>query len=128
MKTESNVRPSALVIEEHGDAAEVIFRENITEETKEQDGETTVVYTYDEYRLIVPNRERRQKHNGLKPQQKRNTTRWRRKSERSATRFLWNQTPVCVLTEWGLPSLRVQRSPLGLRSCEESATFFPARG
>ena len=57
MKTESNVRPSALVVEEHGDAAEVIFRENITEETREQDGETTVVYTYDEYRLIVPNRE-----------------------------------------------------------------------
>lgn len=57
MKTESNVRPSALVVEEHGDAAEAIFRENITEETREQEGETTVVYTYDEYRLIVPNRE-----------------------------------------------------------------------
>ena len=56
MKTESNIKPSAVVVEEHGDNAEVIFRENITEETREQDGENTVVYVYDEYRLNVPNR------------------------------------------------------------------------
>lgn len=57
MKTESNIKPSAVIVEEHGDKAEVIFRENITEETREQDGENTVVYVYDEYRLNVPNRE-----------------------------------------------------------------------
>ena len=56
MKTESNIKPSAVIVEEHGDNAEVIFRENITEETREQDGENTVVYVYDEYRLNVPNR------------------------------------------------------------------------
>lgn len=56
MKTESNIKPSAVIVEEHGDKAEVIFRENITEETREQDGENTVVYVYDEYRLNVPNR------------------------------------------------------------------------
>ena len=27
MKTESNIKPSAVVVEEHGDNAEVIFRE-----------------------------------------------------------------------------------------------------
>lgn len=56
MKTESNIKPSEVIIEEHGDKAEVIFRENITEETREQEGESTVVYVYDEYRLNVPNR------------------------------------------------------------------------
>ena len=39
MKTESNIKPSAVIVEEHGDKAEVIFRENITEETREQDGQ-----------------------------------------------------------------------------------------
>ncbi len=56
MKTESNFKPSAIVVEEHGDKAEVILRDNITEETREQDGESSVVYVYDEYRMIVPNR------------------------------------------------------------------------
>lgn len=57
MKTESNIKPSALVVEPHGDGAEIIFRENIKQETREQEGEQTVVYTYDEYRLSAPNRE-----------------------------------------------------------------------
>lgn len=57
MRTESDRKPSLLAVEEHGESAEVIFRENITQETREQDGETKTVYTYDEYRLNVPNRE-----------------------------------------------------------------------
>lgn len=56
MKTESNVKPSEVIVEEHGDKAEVIFHENITEKKREQDGESTVVYVFDEYRLNVPNR------------------------------------------------------------------------
>lgn len=57
MKTESNVKPSALAVEPHGEGAEIIFRENITQEAREQEGEQIVVYKYDEYRLSVPNRE-----------------------------------------------------------------------
>ena len=57
MRTESNFKPSALVVEQHGESAEVIFRENIKQETRERDGESETVYTYDEYRLNVPYRE-----------------------------------------------------------------------
>ncbi len=57
MKTESNVKPSALEVEPHGESAELIFRDNITEETREREGKQEIVYTYDEYRLLVPNRE-----------------------------------------------------------------------
>lgn len=57
MKTESNVKPSALEIEPHGESAEIIFRDSIAEETREREGEQEIVYTYDEYRLLVPNRE-----------------------------------------------------------------------
>lgn len=57
MRTESDCKPSALAVEQHGESAEVIFRENITQETRERDGEPETVYTYDEYRLTVPNRE-----------------------------------------------------------------------
>ena len=56
MRTESNIKPLAVSVEEHGDKAEVIFRENIIEKIWEQDGENTVVYVYDEYRINVPNR------------------------------------------------------------------------
>lgn len=56
MKTESNIKPSALAVEQHGDKAEVILRENITDKTRQQDGENIVVYVYDEYRLFVPSR------------------------------------------------------------------------
>lgn len=57
MKNESNIKPHMLEIERHGECAEVIFREDITEETREIDGGSEAVYTYDEYRLTVPNRE-----------------------------------------------------------------------
>ena len=58
MKTESNIKPSALAVEPHGEGAEIIFRENIKQESREQEGEQVTVYTYDEYRLSVPNREK----------------------------------------------------------------------
>lgn len=57
MRTESNIEPSAVVVEEHGENAEIIFCENIIQETRERDGEHESIYTYDEYRLNVPNRE-----------------------------------------------------------------------
>lgn len=57
MKTKSNISPPALEIEQHGENAEVILRENITQEMRERGGESEGVYTYDEYRLNVPNRE-----------------------------------------------------------------------
>lgn len=53
MKNESNVKPKALEIERHGEHAEVILREDVTEAIR--NGET--VYAYEEYRLTVPNRE-----------------------------------------------------------------------
>lgn len=53
MRAESNIKPSALSVEKcAGDIAEVIFRENIT--TEQRDEET--VYAYDEYRTAVPYR------------------------------------------------------------------------
>ena len=53
MRAESNIKPSALSVEQcAGDIAEVIFCENIT--TEQRDEET--VYTYDEYRTAVPYR------------------------------------------------------------------------
>lgn len=52
MKIESNSKPLPVEIERHGEQAEVILREHITEETGEEP-----VYTYDEYRLTVPYRE-----------------------------------------------------------------------
>lgn len=58
MKAESNIKPVSLAVERvAGGMAEVVFRENITEETREQNEETTVVYTYDEYRTAVPYRD-----------------------------------------------------------------------
>ena len=53
MKSENNKRPEALVVERRGETAELIFSENVREETRE--GET--FYTYEEYRLTVPWRE-----------------------------------------------------------------------
>lgn len=51
MRTESNIRPEAAEIEIAANGiAEVILRENITEETRE--GAT--MYQYDEYRMPVP--------------------------------------------------------------------------
>lgn len=58
MKAESNIKPVSLAVERvAGGMAEVVFRENITEETREQGEETTVVYTYNEYRTAVPFRD-----------------------------------------------------------------------
>lgn len=58
MKAESNIKPVSLAVERGaGGMAEVVFRENIAEETREQNEETTVVYTYDEYRTAVPYRD-----------------------------------------------------------------------
>lgn len=54
MRTESNIRPEAAKIEITANGmAEVILRENITEETRE--GAT--MYQYDEYRMPVPYRD-----------------------------------------------------------------------
>lgn len=54
MRTESNIRPEAAEIEITANGiAEVILRENITEETRE--GAT--MYQYDEYRMPVPYRD-----------------------------------------------------------------------
>ena len=54
MRTESNIRPEAAEIEIAANGiAEVILRENITEETRE--GAT--MYQYDEYRMPVPYRD-----------------------------------------------------------------------
>ena len=54
MRTESNIRPEAAKIEVTANGiAEVILRENITEETRE--GAT--MYQYDEYRMPVPYRD-----------------------------------------------------------------------
>ena len=54
MKAESNIKPSALSVEEcAGDIAEVIFRENITSEQRDEE----TFYSYDEYRTAVPYRE-----------------------------------------------------------------------
>ena len=53
MRVESNIKPPALAVEKcAGDIAEVIFRENITAE-KRNEG---TVYSYDEYRTAVPYR------------------------------------------------------------------------
>lgn len=53
MRAESNIKPSALSVEQcAGGIAEVIFRENIV--TEQRDEET--VYIYDEYRTAVPYR------------------------------------------------------------------------
>ena len=58
MKAESNIKPVSLMVERvAGGMAEVVFRENITEETRELGEETTVAYTYDEYRTAVPYRD-----------------------------------------------------------------------
>ena len=54
MKAESNIKPVALSVEKcAGDIAEVIFRENIKSEQREEE----TVYTYDEYRTAVPYRD-----------------------------------------------------------------------
>ena len=54
MRTESNIRPEAAEIEIAANGiAEVILRENITEETRED----TTMYQYDEYRMPVPYRD-----------------------------------------------------------------------
>lgn len=53
MRTESNIRPEAAEIEITANGiAEVILRENITEETRED----ATMYRYDEYRMTVPYR------------------------------------------------------------------------
>lgn len=53
MKAESNIKPSALLVEQcAGDIAEVILRENITSEQRDEE----IVYAYDEYRIAVPYR------------------------------------------------------------------------
>lgn len=58
MKAESNIKPVSLAVERvAGGMAEVVLRENITEETREENKETTVAYTYDEYRTAVPYRD-----------------------------------------------------------------------
>ena len=115
MKTESNIKPSALAVEPHGEGAEIIFRENIKQELREQEGEQATVYTYDEYRLSVPNRENKRGKNGLNRQRQRNTTRWRRRFAQSATPCLRNQTRVCVSTVWGFKRRRGLRSARGCR-------------
>ena len=54
MRTESNIRPEAAEIEIAANGiAEVILRENITEETRED----ATMYRYDEYRMTVPYRD-----------------------------------------------------------------------
>lgn len=54
MRTESNIRPEAAEIEIAANGiAEVILRENITEETRED----ATMYRYDEYRMPVPYRD-----------------------------------------------------------------------
>ena len=50
MRTESAERPAAYRVERHGDKAEVILCENITEK---ETGEETA-FVYDEYRAVVP--------------------------------------------------------------------------
>lgn len=51
MKAESNIKPNALSIEKcAGNIAEIIFRENIVSEQKDEE----TVYSYDEYRTAVP--------------------------------------------------------------------------
>lgn len=58
MKAESNIKPVSLAVERvAGGIAEVVFRENITEETRKQSEGSTVIYTYDEYRTAVPYRD-----------------------------------------------------------------------
>lgn len=53
MKAESNIKPPALSIEKcAGEIAEIIFRENITSEQRDEE----TVYSYDEYRTAVPYR------------------------------------------------------------------------
>ena len=54
MKTESNIQPLPFCIEQHGERAEIVLRENITS-VVEEDG--TIMYTYEEYRLMVPYRD-----------------------------------------------------------------------
>lgn len=53
MKAESNIKPSALSVENCAEGmAEVVFRENIKAEQREEE----TVYTYDEFRTAVPQR------------------------------------------------------------------------
>lgn len=57
MKTESNIKPEQVKIETHADGVtEIIFCENIIAKEQQQDEEISIIYTYDEYRMLVPNR------------------------------------------------------------------------
>jgi hypothetical protein len=54
MRTESNIKPAPLIVERCADGlGEVVFRENITEQEREEG----TVYVYDEYRTAVPYRD-----------------------------------------------------------------------
>lgn len=50
MKVQSNTKPKNIEIKNLHDATILIFAENVTEEQQEE----TILYTYDEYRLTVP--------------------------------------------------------------------------
>ena len=50
MKVQSNTKPTSIEIKNLQDATLLIFAENVVEELKEE----TTLYTYDEYRLMVP--------------------------------------------------------------------------
>ena len=67
MRTESNIKPEVLAVEECAQGlAEIVLRENIAETQKEEE----TVYLYDEYRLTVPARE------NLASNVKQNLTAW----------------------------------------------------
>lgn len=67
MRTESNIKPEVLAVEECAQGlAEIVLRENIAEHKKEE----KTVYLYDEYRLTVPARE------NLASNVKQNLTAW----------------------------------------------------
>lgn len=59
MKTESTIKPKSYSVEQCGELAEVVLYENTEQQTREnEDGEIEKYFTYDEYRLTVPYREK----------------------------------------------------------------------
>lgn len=59
MKSESTIRPKSYSVENCGGIAEVVLCENIKKQTHidPETEETSIFYTYDEYRMNVPYRD-----------------------------------------------------------------------
>ncbi len=59
MYAESNIKPKSYDVENCGGVAEIVLYENVTKQTRSdpETGESTIYYSYDEYRINVPFRE-----------------------------------------------------------------------